>query len=207
MVRLDTGSDKVQKICEVLKNETLEPAQRQAEKIIDDAHASAEKIIEKARAEIKKAKQKHVDDVAQRMQVLESSLKIAAKKSLSFLRQEITDKLFNAELAKWVGEKSTSDDVVAGLIEAIVAAVSRDGLEADLQAIIPKLASKEVVSAALVKRSIDNLKDLTIGEFFGGAQVKLVDRNLIVDLSDEALKGLLASYISNDLRKYVFEAE
>ena len=46
---MDTGKDKVQQICDILKKETLEPAREEAQKIIDDAKASAQRIVQEAK--------------------------------------------------------------------------------------------------------------------------------------------------------------
>ena len=49
MKELETGKNKIQKICDVLRNETLDPAKQEAREIIENAHIQAAKIIEDAK--------------------------------------------------------------------------------------------------------------------------------------------------------------
>ena len=48
MKTLDKGPDKVRQICNVLRNEALEPAKIESQAIIDAANAEAERIIKEA---------------------------------------------------------------------------------------------------------------------------------------------------------------
>jgi len=50
MEAVETGKDKVKKICEVLRKETLEPALQEAEGIVGEANGKAEAILEQAKA-------------------------------------------------------------------------------------------------------------------------------------------------------------
>ncbi len=45
----DTGKDKVKKICEVLRKETIEPAIDEARGILEEAHSKGEAIIRDAK--------------------------------------------------------------------------------------------------------------------------------------------------------------
>ncbi len=48
MKTLDKGKDRVEKIVKVLREETLEPAKEEAQRIIDEAKAEAERIVKAA---------------------------------------------------------------------------------------------------------------------------------------------------------------
>ena len=45
MKGLDTGREKIQKICDSLRKETLEPAKQEAREIIENAHMQASEIV------------------------------------------------------------------------------------------------------------------------------------------------------------------
>lgn len=45
----DTGSERVKKICDVLRRETLEPARQEAEEIVLEARRQATSILEEAK--------------------------------------------------------------------------------------------------------------------------------------------------------------
>ena len=203
MVRLDTGSDKVQQICDALRLETLDPAKKEAARIIEEAHASAEQILEAARQEISTVKKKCDEENDQKRQVLESSLRIGAKKTISALKEAVAEQIFQRELVDWVQSASKGEDVIASIVNAVVSSIEKEGLSADLEVQIPKLAAKEKVAQAVVGKAMEK-GEVSLGEFVGGAKVRMVDRNLVIDLSDEALKNLLAGYVAAELREYVF---
>lgn len=50
---LDSGKDKVKKICDTLMKQTLDPAKQEAKAIVDQALHEAEKIIKQAKQEAK----------------------------------------------------------------------------------------------------------------------------------------------------------
>ncbi len=93
MKSVATGKDKVKKICEVLKRETLDPAKKEADAIIHQAREGAAKIIEEARSDAKKVHSDAKKQIDEERNVFESSIHLACKKSLSTLKQEIEEKL------------------------------------------------------------------------------------------------------------------
>ncbi len=200
------GQDKVKKICEALKNETLDPARREAEIIVKDANIKAEKLIanakEKGAEMIAEAKKK----IAQEKATFESALKMGARQTVESLKQIVEKEFFNKELTKLIDGEMKKPEVVAKLVEAIVKAIDKEGIEADLEAIIPKSISAESVNSALGSAIIDRLKakGVVLGEIEGGAEVKMLDAHLTLDISDEALKNLLADYIRDDFRELIF---
>ena len=51
---MDTGKDKVKKICDVLRKETLEPAKLEADEMIESAKERAREIIALAEQEVER---------------------------------------------------------------------------------------------------------------------------------------------------------
>lgn len=206
MKSVDTGKDKVKKICEVLRRETLDPAKKEADLIIRKAREDAAKIIADAKKEAGRIHLAAKKTIEEERNVFEASINLSCKKSLSMLRQEIEKEFFNPQLKKWIGEKARDPSVIAALISAIVKGIEKEGIDADLKALIPASVSPKAVNEELLKGVIERLKQesVQIGEFEGGAQVKLVDQNMTVDVSEEALKNLVASFVRDDFRSIVF---
>ena len=48
MKGLESGKDKIQKICDALRKETLEPAKQEAREIVENAHMQASEIVTEA---------------------------------------------------------------------------------------------------------------------------------------------------------------
>lgn len=208
MKNLDKGQDKVEKICQEIRKETLEPAQKEAERIIEEAKQAAEKIVEDAHHEKEKILKSAKAEIAQEKNIFESSLEQASRQSLESLRQSIEHKMFNEGLDHVLKSHTSNPQVVATLINAIVKALEKEGLDAHLSAIIPKEVSSKDVVVFLAEDVKSKLKDeaMTVGNFAGGAQVKLMDKKMTVDISDKALSELVSSYVRKDFRKLFFNA-
>jgi V/A-type H+-transporting ATPase subunit E len=183
---LDKGQDKIQKICDALKKETLEPAQLEAEALIADARARASQIVAEAEIEGKKLLQEGLQMVDKERSIFHTSLEQASKQTLEALRQEIEHKFFNEALHESITEEMCKPKVIAEVINAVVKAVESDGLSKELSAIIPQSVSAEEVHRYLAKSTLDSLKEHSVimGPLTGGAQVKLIDKRMTIDMEE-----------------------
>ncbi|MEI8125273.1 MAG: V-type ATP synthase subunit E [Parachlamydiaceae bacterium] len=210
MKTLEKGQDKIQKICAILRDQTLEPAQKEAQEIIERAQEHAEQIINEAQKAAQKLHEEAKTSVGRELTVFQSTLQQSVKQSLESLRQSIENKFFSENLVSVI-EKSVSDPkIVANLIDAIVKAVEKQGLDANLSALIPKTMTPRQLNELLMKDVLEALKDqsVSVGDFAAGAKVKLNNKKIIIDISESALKELLSTYVARkDFRKLVFGAE
>ena len=94
----DSGQDKVKKICDALKAETLDPARAEAQRIVRDAKKQAEDVIAKAREEEKRILESARAQIENEKASGESALKLAARQTVEALKQTIEKELFNPEL-------------------------------------------------------------------------------------------------------------
>lgn len=207
MKTLEKGQDKIKKICSVLRDETLEPAKKRAEEIINDGKRQAEEII----AEAEKQAAKIIADaraaVEQERNVFHSSLQQAAKQSVEALRQSIERKFFNEHLQTIVEKNASGPDLVAKLVNAIVKALEKEGLSTDLTALVPSTLSPKEVNELLLQDVLKALKEhsVAIGGFAAGAQVRLDNKKMTIDITEQALKELLSGYVvRKDFRKMIF---
>ena len=206
MKTLENSQDKIEKICETLRKETLEPAQQEAARIIDEAKKQAEKIIHEAWQEHKKILADAKTQMEQERNVFQSSLMQASKQSVESLRQEIERQLFNKHLDLLLEKELKDPKIIASLISAIVKAIEKEGLDADLQAVVSREIDPRTINELIAKDALNKLKgqSVALGSIKGGAQVKIVDRNMTVDISENALKELIASFVRKDFRKLIF---
>ncbi len=204
---LETGKDKIKKICEILKNESIEPAKQEAQRIIDGAEAQAHDIIREAEKKAAALFEEGKKKIAKERELFELSLKQSGKQAIEELRQEIEKSLFNKEISEFV-EKGTKDEkTVALLITTIVKAIEKEGISADFSALIPASLPPEKVNRMLTSDILSKLKEkgVILGDFLGGVQVKLHDKKLMLDLTDTALKELLGKYLRKDFRNILFD--
>lgn len=205
MQTLENGEDKIQEICDALRKETLEPAKIEAQEIIANAKLKHDEIIKDAEEQVVRMLATARADIEQQRNVFQSSLNQAAKQSVEFLKQCV-EGIFNSEFDAIVQSEGAKPQVIANFITAIVHAIEKEGIDADLEAIIPKSVSAKEVATFIGGQILEKLKGktVTIGEFNGGAKIKLVGNNVTIDITDETLKELLANYVRKDFRKMIF---
>ena len=209
MDSLDTGKDKIKKICEILKHETLQPAKEEAKEILASAEQESRSIIRAAEMKAANLLQEAKAKIAKERELFESSIRQASRLGIESLRQEIENKLFNSGINAWLGKQAVDAELAAKLINAVVSAIEKEGSSANFSALIPSHIPADKVNALLLKKVLEALreKSVVVGEFIGGVQVKLHDRQLTLDLSDEALKELIGHYIRKDFREILFQTD
>lgn len=204
---LETGKDKIKKICEILKNESLEPAKKESQKILSEAEEKAKEIIDEAKKVAEEIYEANKEKMKGERAIFESSLNQACKQGVETLRQLIMQQLFNNELSDWVRKQVVDPKIASQLIEVLIKAVEKEGISADFSAVISSKISAEQVNALLAKNVLEKLKEksVTLGNFKGGIQIKLHDQNLILDMSDQALIELMEKYLRKDFRDLLFK--
>ena len=209
MKSVDTGKEKVKKICEVLRKETIDPAKKEGGQIIAKARSEGERIVANAKEEAARLLYDAKKKIEEERNVFQASINLACKKSIATLKQEIEKNLFNPQLAAFVGERTKDPKVVAELITAIINGINKEGINGDFRALVSKAVNTEAVNKELSKGIVEQLesKSVELGEIEGGAQVKIVNRNLTIDMSDDALKSLLANFVRDDFRSVIFAYE
>jgi V/A-type H+-transporting ATPase subunit E len=207
MKTLEKGQDKIKQICDILRDETLKPAQKKAEEIIQAAEHQRDQIIKEAKISAVKLHEAAKLAIEKERAVFEAALQQAAKQAIDALKETIEERFFNQELTTLIQSQGADAHLVANLITAIVKALEKEGLGADLTSIVPKTVTPEQVASLLLQSGLKELQKgpIEVGAFAAGAQVKLKGKNLTIDLSDEALKELLATYIARkDFRNKLF---
>lgn len=209
MIDQQHPQDKVKKICDALKAETLDPAKREAESLVNESKRKAKEIVEAARAEGEKLIAHAEEEIGKKRATAESALRLAARQTVEALKQRVESEFFNRELLGLVEVQLQKSDVIAKLIETVVVAIEKEGVEADLEVIVPRSIPADEVNKALGKAIIERLKSqgVILGDIKGGAEVKLVDKHITLDITDEALCNLLADYIRDDFRELIFSGK
>lgn len=202
----ETGKDKVKKICDILRRETLDPAIGEAEQIVRSAKEQAEQIIASGAKEVERLKEEARLDIERQRNVFQSSLNQACKQAISALKQNIEEKLFNQELSRLVTQHTSDPRVLAQMIESVVKGIEKDGVDGPLSVYIPASVSPAAVNKLLAQGILEKLKEkgVLIGSMTGGIEVKLHKDNITIDVSDAALKELIANYIRKDFRQMIF---
>ena len=203
---LDSGKDKVKKICDTLKRQTLDPAKQEAKNIVDHAMKEAEKILKRAKEDAREIYEEQKGKILQEKKAFQSSLNLASLQTIEVLRQEIEDNLFNKQIAQLFTRATHKEDVVAEFINVIIKALQKEGMEANLEAMIPQSLSKSSVTEKLAAEVLEMLKgsSLVLSDMAGGAKVRVVDRHLVLEISDQSLRTVFMRFIRDEFRTLLF---
>lgn len=206
MDTIETGKDKVKKICEVLRKETIEPAIAEAKGILQAAQDNADKIIEEAKAKASRIVAEAEKDIDKKYAVFKTALNQGARQSVEWLRQEIEERLLHHNLGEMIAKASSNPKVLSDMIKAVVKAIEEEGLETELSAVIPSAIDPEDVNTLLGKDLLEKLKEKSVllGPKKGGVEVKLHQEHITIDLSDTALLELMTQYVRKDFHQYFF---
>ena len=207
MKGLDNGKNKIQKICDALRTETLEPAKQEAREIIENAHLQAAEIIREAKEKMQGLVDAADLELEQKRKAFQSSLLLACRQGIEQLKQKIEEEIFFRGLAGYVSKELADTKLIANLINCCMKSLQENGIEEDISVIIPQTIAPRAINSLLVQQFIDRLKDkaVIVGDFDGGVQIKLRDRQITIDISDRAVRELIAQFIRSDFRDLVFQ--
>lgn len=202
----ETGKDKVKKICDILRRETLEPAEIEAEQILRLAKEQADKIVAAAHQEAEAVHLEARQEIELQKNVFQSSLSQACKQALESLKQSVEEKLFNQELSRLMTKQMQDPKVLAQLITAAVKGIEKEGIDAALSVYIPAAVPARAVNMMLAHEILERLKEksVLVGPLTGGIEIKWHEENITIDISDAALKEIVANYIRKDFRELIF---
>ena len=206
MGKIGSGEEKIQKICDALKKQTIMPAKKQAEEIIENAKMEAKNILENAGKEAEEIKKKANKDIENKKKQGLSAVKLSCRQVVDELKQNIEKNFFKKNLKDLVVKGVEDSKVIASLIKAIIEAIEKEGIDTDLSAYVPKHVKTEEINRCLAKDILEKLKEKKVleGDFSGGAKVKMHDMQMTLDISDEAITSLVAEYIRKDFRDMIF---
>lgn len=204
---LETADNKVKEICEILRKETLEPAQEEVKRILNAAEKEADEIIKRAKEEVLRIRDENKQFLANEMKAHEGSIQLAIRQGISALRQGI-EKIFSGELDLNIERVMGKEDVIAKAISVILGLLEKEGMDSDLKIMVPKHVDVNAICKHLTGEFQEKVQKLAvpIADIKGGAEIKLKEKKMSIDITDVAVKELLASYVIPELREKIFSA-
>lgn len=206
MKGLETGKDKIQRICDALRKETLEPAKQEAREIVENAHMQASEIVAEAQKKAASLVQEGEQEMEEKKRVFHASLNLACRQGIEWLKQKIEKELFDRELSTLVIKEMSDPKVIANLLNGFMRAMEEKGIEEEFVAVIPKEISPRSINNLLASHVLERLQNQTVvaGDFAGGVQIRLKEHRITIDISDAVVRELIAQYIRRDLRDLIF---
>ena len=202
---LETADNKVKEICAILRKETLEPAEIEAKRILEAAEKEADEMIRKAREEVALIQAENKLALEKELKVHEGSIQLSIRQGISSLRQAI-EKVFVQDLDRQIERAMGKEDAVAEAIRVLFGLIEKGGQGVNLNVLRPKHVNIEAVSSKLTHDFAEKVKmnAIQIDDIKGGAEIKLKDKKVTIELTDAAVKELLASYVIPELRAKIF---
>jgi len=207
MKGLDNGKNKIQKICDALRIETLEPAKQEAREILENAHLQAADLIREAKEKMQSLLEATDREIDQKQKMFHSSMQMACRQAIELLKQKIEQELFYKGLAEYVAKETADPKLISNLINSCIKSLQDKGVEEDVSVVIPQAVAPRTINALIVQHFIERLqeKSVILGEFDGGVQIVLRDRQITIDISDRVIRELIANFIRHDFRDLVFK--
>lgn len=207
MKSLESGKDKMQKICDALRKETLEPAKQEAREIIENAHLQASQIINEAKGKTQELFDQASKEMEQKNKAFHSSLQLASRQGIEKLKQKIEMEVLTSNLSEIIEKETSNVQFIADLIHAFLQIIEKQGIDEDLTVAIPKVLSPRSVNALIASKFLERLKEhsVVLGDFKGGVQIKFHDKKVTIDISDGAIRDLLTEFLRRDFRDLVFQ--
>lgn len=206
MEGIETGKDRVKKICDILRKDTLEPAQKEAEGILLQARERAERLLEESRSEAERLLSEARAQIVQERELFQTSLVASSRQAVETLKHLIEEKLFAPQLAQSIAQSMQDPHTIAKLIDAVAKALEKEGIDAPMQVYIASAVSARAVTNLLSGYILEKLKGkgVLLSPIEGGILVKLEKEQITIDISDAAVRELVARFTRKDFRELFF---
>jgi len=208
----------VQALIERLKSEGVAAGRSEADDILAKANARAEEIVSAARQKADDLLAEARAEAAKEKAATEDGLKVAARDLVLNLRNELGDRI-QQEAGRLVGTSLADETFLQKLILAM-AANARDNASVSDDEPMEIVLPEKVVTFEELKQSPEAVEPGTLTHFvialagqalrdgvtfstapgFDGIKVKLTDRNVSIDLTEEAIASLLKRHLQPRLR-------
>lgn len=202
-----SGQQKVQQICDQIRRETLEPALKESQDIVEKAKAQAQQILKEAEEKSKNMLSLCEENIAKQKEVAQGAIEQACSQTLEALKQQIEMQLFNPALDSLFKEQLPDSELIGSLIEAVLSSIKKTGLDSDLSVVLGKDLPVDKIAKFLGNSALSSLKEkeLVLGNFQSGIKVVWHNKHVTIDLSDQALKELVAYYVRDEFRSLLFK--
>ncbi|WP_017328395.1 hypothetical protein [Synechococcus sp. PCC 7336] len=207
----------VQALIDRLRQQGIERGKSEADQIVDDARSHAKLILEQAREEVDEM----LADAKAEIETLKKSgrdaLAIAARDAVLTLKSKLMQQ-FTGEVRRLVGEETQKQELLQKLILEVTGRVKEEAAVAEK---IEVLLPQRVMGLEELSRNPEELEEGILTHFVrligrdllregvtfrmakdgeGGLRVRLVDSEVVLDLSDRAIAETLLDHLQPRFR-------
>ena len=212
------GAAGVKALIDRLRNEGVSAGRSEADQIVAEAQARATDLVAKAEAKARNM----VDEAQKETEALKSAandaLEVAARDTMLNLRAQIASRL-DDEVTRLLSEATADPEMLKQMIVE-VAGRARRGANVDAEKKVEVILPEAVVGVEELRQKPEELKEGTLTHFvlaaagnvlrkgvefssapgFGGIKLRLVESNVEIDLTDQAIAGALLEHLQPRFR-------
>ena len=202
-----TASGKIQEISEHLKANIIEPAEREAQGIIDQAQKKKSEIIAAAQEEAQKITLESEKKAKQKQDSVEAALRLSGKQAITALKKALEDEILNRTLGQPLATVLEEEGVLKEIISEMVKAYVKHDFSGEIEILLSE-KNREKLKSYIKSESIKAINrgiKLSLEIVGSGCKVIFKENHAVFDFSAEAVTELLAGYLRNELRSYIFK--
>ena len=215
----------VQELINRLRDDGVKAGREQADQVLQDAQEQAAGIVAQAKAEAAEMLDKARAGIETERTAAQESLRVAIRDTELKMEAELKA-AFASHVKRLVSVEARDVKFLRQIISAIAGLAAGDKAcgEQPVEVLLPKnLFETDEKGARLTEEGQDNMRRLVLGisgemlregvdlkpseSIGGGIRIRLVDKDLEIDLSDTAISELLLQYILPRYRAIVTGAE
>lgn len=212
----DLKSSGVKDLIERIRDEGVQAARNEADRIINEAKAQAARIVAEAKNEAAAIKKDAESTLQREQQATIEALRIAARDTGLELRAAVMA-AFEEHVRRLVSDVASDGSVLRDIILILAGRAADDFIKDKNAAILvprhladePSPELEEFLHSTAVALSADVLRNgielIPSNEFHAGARVRLVDDDLEIDLSDEAVSEMMLKLLLPRYRRILVE--
>ena len=206
MTQKVSGEERLAAICQALRQETLTPAQQEAEALLLAARREAEGIREQARKVAEELKQLAKKEIEKEKVLFHTSLAHAAHQVIERLKDQIEQLIFQKGLDMLVKDQFQSTGAVTTLLQSLTEMVEKEGLSKSCEVWVGSSIDKKAYLASLTNHIFSKPSEevLRLGSFPSGIKIVIKDKHMSIEVTEESTKELLSSVLRREFRKYLF---
>lgn len=207
----------IEQLIERLRADGVDKGREQAEQVLQTAQAEAKLLLQQARAEVQSLREAAERDIAQQQQASQDALKMAARDVLLAVKEDLS-RHFADRVERMIAQQMDNAEFMQRLILELVGQVR---LSADLDQVprLDVLLPAQFIGLDELRRHADEYSDGPLSQFVqsvtaemlregvhfsthgrDGIAVRMHERDIEVDLSQEAIASLLLQHLQPRFR-------
>ncbi len=198
--------DKVKGLSEYLKQNVIEPAEKEKDSILQEALKKQKEIIEQAKKEAEEIIKNAEKEAQRRANEVNSALQIAAKQAIGQLKLTLEKEVLNKSITNNVKDSLSADVVIKGALTELVNLYFKSDERESIELVLSE-NTKKSLDSFIRKDILEKAKGkIAISEqrVPAGFQVVFKDSQMMFDFSADAVAELLKEYVRPELRAILF---